>query len=143
MSTGILESVRDKILSQPFHQACEFSIVNAEAGRSHTQFKVNSFTSNIVGRLHGGIMYALLDVTAFIALSTRLRSGQHAVSVDVHFAVLNVAFVGETVELEAQVDRSGATLGFMRLEAYVSDANGTKRIIGTGHVTKAVRKAAD
>lgn len=141
MSTGIFESVRDKIIAQPFHHACEFSILSAENGHSHTQFKVNSFTGNIVGALHGGIMYALLDVTAFVALSTRLRSGQHAVSVDVHFAVLNVAMMGEVVEMEAQVDRSGATLGFMRVEAYVREPAGGKRIIGTGHVTKAVRTA--
>jgi len=141
VSTGILESVRERILGQPFHQACDFSILDAGNGRSHTQFKVNPFTGNIVGALHGGIMYAMLDVTAFVALATRLRPGQHAVSVDVHFAVLNVANPGETVEMEAQVDRCGATLGFMRVEAYVRQADGTKRIIGTGHVTKAVRQA--
>ncbi|HET8704728.1 MAG TPA: PaaI family thioesterase [Pseudomonadales bacterium] len=142
MSTGILESVREKILSQPFHQACEFAIVSAENGHSHTQFKVNPFTGNIVGALHGGIMYAMLDVTAFVALATRLRQGQHAVSVDVHYAVLNGALPGETVEMEAQVDRNGSTLGFMRVEAYVRESDGNKRLIGTGHVTKAVRNVS-
>lgn len=142
MSKGILADSQDRILTHPFHQACEFSILNAENGLSHTQFKVNPFTKNIEGALHGGILYALLDVTAFVALATRLRPGQHAVSVDVHYAVLNAAMLGETVEMEAQVDRSGATLGFMRVEAYVREADGNKRLIGTGHVTKSVRKAS-
>lgn len=142
MSTGILESVREKILALPLHQACGLEIISAARGVSHVRFQVNEFTGNLGGTLHGGILYSMLDVAAFMALSTALRPGQHAVTVDIHCAVCAPAMPGEFVEVEAQVDRSGATLGFMRVEAYVLDEEGRRRTVGTGHVTKAVIKPA-
>ena len=142
MTTGILETVQDRILSLPFHQACGLEIISAARGVSHTRFAVNDFTANVTGALHGGILYSMMDVAAFMALVTRLRPGQHPVTVDVHCAVCAAAYPGEMVELEAQVDRSGATMGFMRVEAFVLEEDGRRRVIGTGHVTKVIRTEA-
>lgn len=133
-----LSDIRDAVLDLPFHKACELALDHFESGRARLAFAVNDFTGNPQGVLHGGILYALMDVACFFALCTQLQREQHAVSVEVNTSVLRAAKKDETVWLESQVDRVGRNLAAMRCEAYAEDAQGTRRLIATGSVTKAI-----
>lgn len=133
-----LENVREGVLSHPFHRACELTLQYATDGRAELGFLVNDFTGNPQGALHGGILYALMDVACFFAVLPALTDDQHPVSVEVHTSVLRAARQGERVLLRSQVDRLGRTLAAMRCEAFARDADGNERLIATGSVTKSI-----
>ncbi|MDX1804339.1 MAG: PaaI family thioesterase [Alcanivorax sp.] len=132
------DQVVAEVLAQPFHRACELALLEAGDGRSEIGFAVNEFTRNPAGVLHGGILYALLDVGCFLAVMTRLNDDQHAVTVETHTSVLRAAQAGEQVVIRAAADRLGRTLAAMRAEAFAVTPAGEERLIATGSVTKAV-----
>lgn len=133
-----LEQVRDGVLNHAFHRACELSLKHSANGRAEVSFAVNDFTANPQGALHGGILYALMDVASFLSVSSRLAPEQHAVSIEVHTSVLRAARPGETVRITSRVDRVGRSLAAMRCEATATSADGQTRLIATGSVTKSI-----
>jgi len=133
-----IDQIKDDILAHPLHRACELELVSAVDGRSEVRFPVNDFTTNPQGALHGGIVYALMDVACFFAAASRLPPEQHAVTIETHSSVLRAASQGEQVVIRAHVDRLGRTLAAMRAEAYAINAQQQERLIATGSVTKAI-----
>ena len=136
------EFVRAGMFEHPLHHACELTCVSAADGQAHLTFTINDFSSNPQGTLHGGVLYALMDVACFCAVGTRLPVAQHAVSVDVGTTLLRAGRLGEIVHLRTRVDRLGRTLACMRAEAFVI-RDGTEVMIATGHVNKAVISAPE
>tara|TARA_R100000789_G_scaffold58190_1_gene56179 strand:+ start:783 stop:1205 length:423 start_codon:yes stop_codon:yes gene_type:complete len=137
-----IEQIKDDILAHPLHRACELELVSAVDGRSEVRFPVNDFTTNPQGALHGGIVYALMDVACFFAAASKLPPEQHAVTIETHSSVLRAASRGEQVVIRAHVDRLGRTLAAMRAEAYAINAEQQERLIATGSVTKAIVQTA-
>ena len=137
-----LELVRDFILAHPLHRACELAFVQAADGKAELTFQINDFCANPQGTLHGGILYALMDVSCFFAVGTLLPVTQHAVSVDVGTTLLRAGRRGDTVHLRSQVDRLGRTLAAMRVEAFVIK-DGEEKLLATGHVNKAIIDAPE
>jgi|SRR5690554_814967 len=133
-----LEQVREGILGHPLHRACDLELVHSTDGRAEIRFAVNDFAVNPAGALHGGILYAMMDVACFFAVISQLQADQHPVSVEVHSSVLRAALQGETVVIRSWVDRLGRTLAAMRCDALVVNADGSERLIGTGNVTKSI-----
>ena len=133
-----IDQIKDDILAHPLHRACELELVSAVDGRSEVRFPVNDFTTNPQGALHGGIVYALMDVACFFAAASRLPPEQHVVTIEPHRSVLRAASRGEQVVIRAHVDRLGRTLAAMRAEAYAINAQQQERLIATGSVTKAI-----
>lgn len=133
-----LDVTRDEVLAHPLHQACELELMQAGDGTSELRFQVNDFTANPLGALHGGILYALMDVTCFFAAVPLLEDHQAPVTIETHNSVLRAAFKGETVILRGKADRIGRTLAAMRAEAYAINAEGEERLIATGSVTKSI-----
>ncbi len=137
-----LNQMKDDVLAHPLHQACELELISAADGRSEVRFPVNDFTTNPQGALHGGIVYALMDVACFFAVISKLPPEQHAVTTETHSSVLRAASKGERVIIRAHVDRLGRTLAAMRAEAYAVNAEQQERLIATGSVTKAIIQIA-
>ncbi|MBZ2190362.1 PaaI family thioesterase [Alcanivorax sp. JB21] len=138
--TSRLDLVREFILAHPLHHACELAFVSAAEGKATLTFQINDFCASPQGTLHGGILYALMDVSCFFAVATLLPADQHAVSVDVGTTLLRAGQRGDTVYLRAHVDRLGRTLAAMRVEASVI-VNGEEKLLATGHVNKALISA--
>lgn len=132
-----LEHVKEGVLEHPFHKACELTLIHAEQGRAEVSFKVNDFTVNPQGALHGGIIYALIDVACFFAVVPTLAPDQHPVSIETHVSILRAATLGETITITAWTDRVGRTLAAMRAEVFANDGT-QKRLIATGNVTKSI-----
>ncbi len=132
-----LEQVKDGVLQHPFHKACELALLNAEQGSAEVSFKVNEFTVNPQGALHGGIIYALIDVACFFAVVPSLAPDQHPVSVETHVSILRAATLGETITIKSWTDRVGRTLAAMRAEVFAGEGD-QKRLIATGNVTKSI-----
>ncbi|MCH8544896.1 MAG: PaaI family thioesterase [Alcanivorax sp.] len=138
-----LDLVREFVLAHPLHLACELSFVSAANGEAELTFRINDFCASPQGTLHGGILYALMDVSCFFAVGTLLPTNQHAVSVDVGTTLLRAGRKGDLVHLRAHVDRLGRTLAAMRVEAAVIMENGEEQLLATGHVNKAIIDAPE
>ena len=138
-----LEQVAEKVLAHPFHQAYELTLAHCAEGVAEVRFPVNGFTGNPQGALHGGILYAMMDVASFFAVSSRLAENQHAVSIEVHTSVLRAALPGESVHITSRVDRLGRTLAAMRCEAHATSPEGKRRLVATGSVTKSIITDSD
>lgn len=126
-----------RILAHPLHAASGLAIVSSTGGRSEITFEVNDFTANVIDTLHGGILYAMVDVAAFMALLSVIPEGMHGVTADIQVSVLRAAKRGDTVHVRGWVDRVGRTLANMRAEAFVPGPDG-ERLIGTGTVVKSL-----
>ena len=137
MSVSRLEAVREGVLAHPLHAACGLQLLAAGDGRSVIRFEVNGFSANPQGALHGGVLYAMIDVACFFAVVPSLRPEQHPVSVECHASILRAATVGETVTIEASLDRLGRTLAAMRAEVFAGEDE-SRRLIATGSITKAI-----
>ncbi len=136
----VLETINQTAMSQPFHRDCELRILEQEPGRARVSFAVNDYTANMAGVLHGGILYAMLDVACFTAVSPTLHPGERVVSHDTQFSVLSAAPRGSTVFVDSRVDKRGRKVVFSRAEAWI-DVDGERKLIGTGNVTKSVIQA--
>jgi uncharacterized protein (TIGR00369 family) len=137
VSPSRLHEVREGVLSHPLHAACGLQLVSAGEGRSVIRFEVNAFSANPQGALHGGVIYAMIDVACFFAVVPSLRPDQHPVSVECHTSILRAATMGETITIEASLDRLGRTLAAMRAEVFAGEGS-QRRLIATGSITKAV-----
>ena len=127
------------LANHPLHRSCELTVIEAEAGKATTRFAVNDFTANRAGVLHGGILYALLDVSCFAAVVPGLEAGQMVVSHDAHFSVVRSAPAPAWIEVHARVDKFGRAIVFSRADAYLVDENDRAgALIGMGTVTKSI-----
>lgn len=132
-----LDQVREGVLAHAFHQQCELELLKAGEGRASTRFAVNDFTANPQGALHGGILYAMLDVSCFFAVVSVLEPDRHPVSIEVHTSVLRAATREDRVRIDAWTDRVGGRVASMRAEAWAENDAG-ERLIATGTVTKSL-----
>ena len=129
-----LEEVRDSVLAHPLHSACQLELLSAGEGRSEVRFAVNDFTANPMGALHGGILYALMDVACFFAVVPSLSTDQQPVTVETHNSVLRAALKGESVVIRARMDRLGRTLAAMRAEALAVNASSSNNSATSGRI---------
>jgi len=90
------------------------------------------------GGLHGGVLYALMDAVAMLALLTRLGAQQHAVTHDLHVSVMRGAAPGDRVVLEGRIARLGRSVAFVDVAASVCDT-----VIATARVTKSLVSPRD
>ena len=75
------EEIMQKVADQtPLHNAIGLEVVEVEKGVGQISFTATEFTKNAAGVMHGGIMYAMLDVGCYVALVKSLKEGQNAVT---------------------------------------------------------------
>ena len=132
-----IDSARDPrvqaVLDIPLHRFLEVSLRDERDASAGIRFPVGPATLNPAQLLHGGIVYALLDVASFLALLPSLSAGEHAVTHDVSASLLRPVAAGAIVDLTATVLRRGRAVAFMRAEATVDGV-----LVATGQVTKTV-----
>lgn len=102
-------------------------------GAATARMLVGEASRNNVDVLHGGALYAVLDVVAYLAVLTTLNQGENAVTHDLSVSVLRPTHLGATVELQASVRRRGRRIALIDSEATV---DGT--LIGLARVTKSI-----
>lgn len=123
-----------KLITQlPYHQFLGIDVLQAEAGNSQVQLKVNEQTANPNGMLHGGIIYSIADVSAYIALLTTLNQQQDAVTHDIHTSVFRPVPSGSEVFFNSSIARLGKSIAFLDTEI-VSD----NKVVATARVTKSI-----
>ncbi|MCO4769616.1 MAG: ester cyclase [Deltaproteobacteria bacterium] len=101
----------------PLHKKLGFELLDAEDGRAQAQVTVIPEVVNAGGVLHGGVLYTVLDVTAFCACVTVIPDGTNAATHDIHVQVLRASPPGAVVQLSAEVRKVGKRLVFVDAEA--------------------------
>lgn len=133
MASDHADTITDQVLRHRFHRDCGLTLLARDGEGTVCRFAVNDYTVNPAGILHGGILYAMMDVTAYLAVLPTLGEGENAVSHDVHVSVLRPV-ADDHVDLHAHILRRGRGVIFIRIEA--RDAAG--RTAAAATVTKSV-----
>ncbi|MGY1914012.1 PaaI family thioesterase [Blastococcus sp. SYSU DS0973] len=121
------------VLDIPLHRYLGVELRDESDPSAGIRFPVGPAAQNQAEMLHGGIVYALLDVASFLALLPSLGDGEHAVTHDVAASLLRPVRAGATVDVVGTVLRRGRAVAFMRAEATVDG-----QLVATGQVTKTV-----
>ncbi|MGY1827733.1 MULTISPECIES: PaaI family thioesterase [unclassified Blastococcus] len=121
------------VLDIPLHRFLGVELRDDADPAAGIRFPVGPAAQNPAGMLHGGVVYALLDVASFLALLPHLGDGEHAVTHDVSASLLRPVGADSAVEVTATVLRRGRAVAFMRAEATVDGV-----LVATGQVTKTV-----
>ena len=120
----------------PLHQRLGFELIEAKDGTAQAQCTVGPDQLNAGGVLHGGVLYALMDVTAFCAAVTVLPTGSNAVTHDLHVQVLRHGPPGSVVHFAASVRKSGKRVMFLDVEAHRDGPEGP--VLALARVTKSL-----
>ncbi|MGY1745175.1 PaaI family thioesterase [Blastococcus sp. SYSU D00695] len=121
------------VLDVPLHRWLGLELADPHDPRAGVVLPVGPQALNNAAVLHGGLVAALLDVTAYLRLLPELTAGENAVTHDATSSLLRPVAEGTRVLLRAELVRRGRTLAFLRSEASVDG-----RAVAFGQVTKSV-----
>lgn len=118
----------------------EIEIVSASEGRVTAQLRVLPVHLNSKGTLHGTVSACLTDWAGGLAVaSTGLE--KTGVSTDIHTTFVSTAKLGDTLEIECQANKVGATLAFTTVEIRKrAEGDAGSSVVCTGSHTKYVKQ---
>lgn len=128
-----VEQMLEAMQSFPLHAQFGFTIEHAADGRCTAKCQVGPAHLNFGGVVHGGVMYLLLDVTAYCASVTILPEGMNATTHDIHVSMLRPTFGDTELVLEAEVRKAGRSLFFIDVQATVDG-----KLVASARVTKSL-----
>lgn len=128
-----LRAVRAHLAEMPLHRHLGVELLPTDPGHGHARLVVTEELANIVGVLHGGVIYTALDIAAYLATVPLLADDENAVTHDLHVSVIRPVSVGATVELHGEVRRRGRTLVFADAWAEVDG-----KLVASARVTKSI-----
>lgn len=105
------------VLNLPLHARLGITGAHAENGEAGFSFVVGDETVNPAGALHGGVVYLLCDVCAYLGLLSLLPDDLEAVTHDLHVSVLRASQRGDTVELSSRMLKKGKSVCFIEVSA--------------------------
>ncbi len=123
----------DALCDLPLHKHLGIKLREASRGQSVLELVVNRDNANLLGVLHGGVIYTICDVAGFAALASVMPEDEMAVTHDIHVSCMRPALLGSTLRVEAKLVQKGRTLAFMDAVAKVGD-----KVIATARVTKSI-----
>lgn len=124
-----------QVINHPLHRHLGVTDARSENGQGSFTFIVGDTNVNPGGKLHGGVIYLLCDVCAYMGLASALTDGQDAVTHDIHVSVLRSANRGDTVKMESKIVKKGKSLCFIDVSATTSG-----QLIATARITKSMIK---
>ena len=131
-------SIRTNMVFQaPLQKFCGITLKYQSTEYAECVFRVGENTGTPFGTIHGGVLYAMMDVASLCALLPYLNEKEHAVSHTVNFSLMDAAKEGDEVSLRARVLRRGKRVAFISVEAFVPAENGKKQI-ACGNITKTI-----
>ena len=111
----------DKVRTLPLHSSWGVKEMSAENGKSNITAIVGPDMLNPAGMMHGGLLYALADVCAYIALLSVLDEGQSGVTHQINFQVMRPVSLGDEISLVSELIKRGRTLTFLETRGYVNN----------------------
>lgn len=132
LDAGTAERVRG-VLDVPLHRFLGFEALAVAEGAARTRITVGEAHRANVPGLHGGVLYALMDASCYLALLPALPADRTAATVDIAVSMIRAVGLGATVEIAARADRIGRGTAFLAAEAHVAGA-----LVAKAQVTKRV-----
>lgn len=129
----LLQQKLTDIAHNAFHRFIGIHDLSSANGEGNLQFTVNSNTSNPNNKLHGGILYAMCDVCAYVALASILPQNRDAVTHDIQISIMRAASEGDELLFEANVSKLGRNLAFINTQVFKGDT-----LIAEARVTKSL-----
>lgn len=123
----------EAVIAHPYHQYLGLSDFKSAEGKGALQLTVSDKLINPAGALHGGVVYAVLDIVAYTALSSSLPAEKEAATHDIHVSVMRPAKAGDVLEFTAEVEKLGRSLAFLTASAQI---NG--KTIASARITKSI-----
>jgi uncharacterized protein (TIGR00369 family) len=121
------------VLDIPLHRFLGMQLRHPAEPSAGIWFRVDRPTQNQSGVLHGGVVYTLLDVAAFLALLPELSDQEHAVTHDLSVSLVRRVAAEARVDVIGSVVRRGRAVAFLRAEASVDGA-----VVAAAQVTKSI-----
>ncbi len=132
-SPEVLTTRVQAVLDIPLHRFLGMRLRDPADPPAGVWFPVDGPAQNQAALLHGGVVYTLLDVAAFLALLPQLSDAEHAVTHDLTASLLRPVRAGARVDVAGSVLRRGRSVAFLRAEASVDGV-----VVASGQVTKSV-----
>ncbi len=127
----------ETVFKAPLQQFCGLTLKYQSKEYADCVFTVGENTGTPFGTIHGGVLYAMMDVAGFCALLPYLEETEHAVSHNVNYSLMRAAKDGEDVVLRARVLKRGYKVAFISVEALVFKGD-EKKQIASGNVVKTI-----
>ena len=115
----------------------DIEIFTAESGFMRARLRVLPVHLNSKGTLHGTVSACLTDWAGGMAIAT-VGLEKTGVSTDIHTTYISTAKEGDLIEVEARVNKLGASLAFTAVEIRHAGEDGN--LICTGTHTKYIRQ---
>ena len=123
----------DVTLKAPFQRFVNLKISEREPGYSTLEMESSENVMNATGFVHGGVIYAMLDVAAYVALLPLMNDDQNAVTHDIFVNVIRPSPKDRTIIFKGIVRKVGKRLAFCDSEAYCDG-----ELVATGRITKSI-----
>lgn len=123
----------DAVLGLPMHRMLGFELVKITREGAESRVVLDHRHGTPAGTVHGGVLYALLDPAAYMALLPHLPDGATASTHDIFVSVMRPAPIGADIRLHARVLRAGRRVAFLDAEARRGDD-----IIAAARITKTI-----
>jgi len=108
------------LASSPFAEFVGITVLSAEAGRACCAIKLQDYHLNNGGRVHGGVLTALADTAAGLAVRTLRPEGKQSATTD-----LNIVFIrpplGDSITADAKVIHAGRQLFRVEISLFSAD----------------------
>ncbi len=133
MSTGEFKRRLNLTSNLPFHQFVGLKVLSHEPGKAEISVTNIENTINVANVVHGGILYSLLDVAAYVSLIAMLADHENAVTHDIHVSVLNPAPGDRPLTFKGNTLKMGKRLAFCQARAFSGDT-----LVASATVTKSI-----
>lgn len=128
---------RDELLEAmqafPLHRQFGFTVTAHGEGFCEAACTIDAAHLNFGGVVHGGVMYLLLDVTAYCAAVTCLPADTNATTHDIHVSMMRPTPAGAQLSLRAEIRKKGRSLYFIDSEATIAG-----RLVASARITKSL-----
>ncbi|KAI8876311.1 esterase [Backusella circina FSU 941] len=110
-------------------------ILSTTNGTVKAEFEVEKKHLNRLQSVHGGLLATVVDIGGSLALASKglFATG---VSTDINISYISGVKQGETITVEARVDKLGKTLAFTTVELFTKE-----RLVALGRHNKFVAQA--
>ena len=135
MSPEELELRAKAAMGLPLQEFLGVRLESMTAGNAEIMLPPTANSINAGGVVHGGIIYSLLDVAAYMAMLPLLNKNQNAVTLDLHASVLRPAPIDKPLMFKGMVRKIGKRMIFCDSEAWSDE-----QLVATGRVTKSIVK---
>ena len=127
------DEVRQRVASSPFAASLGISVEEVREGEITLRLDARPEHANLQGTVHGGVLAALADTAAGLAVRSAIPPGSRHVSVNLDVQFLAPAAMG-ALTATGRVVRSGRRIAFAHAD--VTDAVGD--VLASAQVTIAI-----